>query len=72
MGFTMTAVELIAFLVSNGYRKETRRGKHGVKMVMGPVRIPIPVHSGSVPIGTVKKILAQAGYSINDVKEWRR
>jgi predicted RNA binding protein YcfA (HicA-like mRNA interferase family) len=71
MGFTMTTVEIIAFLTSKGYRKEVGRGRHSVKMIMGTVRIPIPVHSGDVPVGTIKKILAQAGYSISDVMGWR-
>jgi predicted RNA binding protein YcfA (HicA-like mRNA interferase family) len=72
MGFTMTAVEIMAFLASKGYQKETGRGKHGVKMVMLAIRIPIPAHPGNVPIGTIKAILAQAGYSVNDVMDWRR
>ena len=72
MGFTTTASELIAFLVSNGFHRETGRGKHGVKMVKGTVKIPVPAHPGNIPIGTAKHILAQAGHSINDVMEWRR
>jgi hypothetical protein len=45
MGFTITAIELMAFLAAKGYRKETGRGRHGVKMV-GATRIPIPAHPG--------------------------
>jgi predicted RNA binding protein YcfA (HicA-like mRNA interferase family) len=62
----------MAFLSSKGYHKETGRGRHGVKMVMEPIKIPIPAHPGNIPIGTVKKILSQAGYSIDDAMEWRR
>jgi predicted RNA binding protein YcfA (HicA-like mRNA interferase family) len=72
MGFTVTAAELIAFLASRGYHKETGRGKHGVKMVKGGVRIPIPAHPGDMPISTAGRILKQAGYTINDVINWRR
>jgi predicted RNA binding protein YcfA (HicA-like mRNA interferase family) len=72
MGFTITAAELITFLAAQGFHKETRRERHGVKMVKGSMRLPIPEHPGDMPIGTAKNILAQAGYSINDVIEWRR
>jgi predicted RNA binding protein YcfA (HicA-like mRNA interferase family) len=72
MGFTITAAELIAFLASKGFHRETERARHGVKMVKGSLRLPIPAHAGDMPIGTAKNILAQAGYSINDVIEWRR
>jgi predicted RNA binding protein YcfA (HicA-like mRNA interferase family) len=71
MGFTITAGEIMAFLASKGFHKETGRGKHGVKMVIGTISIPIPVHPGDMLIGTAKSILAQAGYTINDVMEWR-
>jgi predicted RNA binding protein YcfA (HicA-like mRNA interferase family) len=72
MGFTITAAELIAFLTAQGFHKETRRGCHGVKMVKDRLRVSIPTHPGDIPIGTTKNILAQAGYTINDVIEWRR
>ena len=69
MGFTITAAELISFLASKGFHKETGRGRHGVKMVKDRLRVPIPDHRRDMPIGTAKDILAQAGYSINDVIE---
>jgi predicted RNA binding protein YcfA (HicA-like mRNA interferase family) len=72
MGFTITAAELMAFLASKGYRIETRKGRHGTKAVRDGQRIPVPTHPGDMPIGTAKGILAQAGFSINDVMEWRR
>jgi predicted RNA binding protein YcfA (HicA-like mRNA interferase family) len=72
MGFVITAAEIVAFLASKGYHKETGRGRHGMKMVNGSTRIPIPAHAGDMPIGTAKNILAQCGYMINDVMEWRR
>jgi predicted RNA binding protein YcfA (HicA-like mRNA interferase family) len=72
MGFTITAAELMSFLASRGYHKETGRGKHGVKMVKGGVRIPIPVHSGDLSDFTAKNILRMAGHTVNDVMDWRR
>jgi predicted RNA binding protein YcfA (HicA-like mRNA interferase family) len=55
MGFTMTAAEVIAFLVAHGYHKEGG-GKH-LKMVKGGHRVPIPKHPGDMPKGTVNSIL---------------
>jgi predicted RNA binding protein YcfA (HicA-like mRNA interferase family) len=72
MGFVTTADEIIAFLRSKGYKEETGRGRHGVKMVKGGNKISIPAHKGNMRIGTASGILAQAGYSINDVMNWRR
>jgi predicted RNA binding protein YcfA (HicA-like mRNA interferase family) len=71
MGFTTTAAELIAFLTSMGFHKETGRGKHGVKMVLGKQRIPIPAHKRDLKRGTVQDILDKAGYSENDILDWR-
>jgi predicted RNA binding protein YcfA (HicA-like mRNA interferase family) len=71
LGFTITAAELIAFLVSKGYHKETGRGRHGVKMVLGSTRIPIPVHRRDIPKGTINDILGRAGFDPDDVIEWR-
>jgi predicted RNA binding protein YcfA (HicA-like mRNA interferase family) len=72
MGFTITAGEIMAFLASKGFHKETGRGKHGVKMVIGGVRIPIPAHPGDLSDFTAKNILRMAGYTVNDVMDWRR
>jgi predicted RNA binding protein YcfA (HicA-like mRNA interferase family) len=71
MGFTITAAELIAFLASKGFHKETERAGHGVKMVKGSLRLPVPAHVGDMKSGTVKDILRKAGYTGNDVMEWR-
>ena len=71
MGFTITAAELMAFLRSKGYTIQTGHGRHGTKAVKGSQKIPIPRHGGTVPIGTARNILAIAGYTIDDVVEWR-
>jgi predicted RNA binding protein YcfA (HicA-like mRNA interferase family) len=71
VGFTITAAELIAFLATQGFHKETRRGRHGVKMVKGRNHIPIPVHSRDLSKHTANKILAQAGFTADDVMNWR-
>ena len=71
MGFTITAIEIMAFLASKGYHRETGRGRHGTKMVKGGVRIPIPTHMRDLPIGTADKILKMAGFTPQDVMKWR-
>ena len=72
MGFVTTIAEIMAFLKSKGYHLDTGRGRHGVKMVKGSQRIPIPAHPGDLPPGTAGRILKLAGYTINDFLEWRR
>jgi predicted RNA binding protein YcfA (HicA-like mRNA interferase family) len=72
MGFTITAAELIAFLAAQGFRVETGQGRHGVKAVKGSQRIPIPAHQGDLKTNTARKILKMAGYSVNDVLDWRQ
>lgn len=72
MGFVTTVSELLAFLKSKGYHVETGRGRHGTKAVKGEQKIPIPAHSGDLVTATAGRILKQAGYTINDVVEWRR
>ncbi|MDR1515430.1 MAG: type II toxin-antitoxin system HicA family toxin [Synergistaceae bacterium] len=71
MGFTITAAELIAFLASKGFHRETERARHGVKMVKSSLRLPIPAHTGDMKPGTVKDILRKAGYTGSDVMKWR-
>ena len=63
MGFTITVAELMAFLRSKGYTIQTGSGRHGTKAVKGNQKIPIPAHSGDMPLGTVVSILGQAGYN---------
>ena len=72
MGFVTTIAEIMAFLKSKGYHIETGRGRHGVKMVKGKYRIPIPVHGGTLGKGMARKILSDAGYKPDDLMEWRR
>jgi predicted RNA binding protein YcfA (HicA-like mRNA interferase family) len=72
MGFTITAAELMSFLASKGFHRETGRGRHGIKMVKGGVRIPIPAHPGDIKTNTAKKILRMAGYSVEDILDWRQ
>jgi predicted RNA binding protein YcfA (HicA-like mRNA interferase family) len=72
MGFVTTAAEILAFLRSKGFTIETGHGRHGTKAVRGKQKISIPMHSRDLATGTANGILAQAGYTINDLMEWRR
>ncbi len=69
MGFTMTAEEIIKFLEQNGFCK-VGTGRHLI-MTDGRRKVPIPVHSGNIPKGTVRSILRLAGYSGKQAKEWK-
>jgi hypothetical protein len=71
MGFVTTAAEIMAFLASRGFHRETG-GKHGVKMVKGGNRIPVPIHRRDLSAFTAKNILEQAGYTVDDMIDWRR
>ena len=71
MGFVITTDEIMAFLASKGYTRETGRGRHGVKMVKGENRIPVPTHSRDLSKHTAGKILSQAGFTPDDVMDWR-
>jgi predicted RNA binding protein YcfA (HicA-like mRNA interferase family) len=71
MGFTITAAQIMAFLRAKGFHEETGRGRHGVKMVKGGLRIPIPIHHGDMRRATAKKVLEEAGFVEDDVTRWR-
>jgi hypothetical protein len=71
MGFTITAAELMAFLAAQGFRKETKRARHGVKMVKDRLRVPIPDHRRDMAKGTASHALLQAGFTPDDVIRWR-
>ena len=72
MGFVTTAAEILAFLRSKGFTIESGQGKHGTKAVRGEQKISIPMHPGDMAIGTADRIIKKAGYTINDVMEWRQ
>ena len=73
MGFTVTVMELLAFLRSKGFTIQAGKGKHGTKAVRGKQKIPIPIHGGGVLAkGTLKSVLYKAGYTADDVMEWRQ
>jgi predicted RNA binding protein YcfA (HicA-like mRNA interferase family) len=71
MGFTVTVAELIAFLAAQGFRRETTGGRHGVKMVKGRLRVPIPAHKRDMAKGTANHVLLQSGFTADDVIRWR-
>ena len=69
MGFTITTIELMAFLRSKGYTIQTGRGRHGTKAVKGEQEIPILRHGGTLGKGLAAAILNESGYTANDVME---
>lgn len=71
MGFTMTAAEIIRFLKERGFIQKSG-GRHQVHLIRGKQKIPIPDHSGDLAAGTLRAILKKAGYTPDDVMEWRK
>ena len=65
----MTMEEIIKFLESHGFTKESG-GRHQM-MVKGEWRGPVPSHTGDLPKGTINSILKQAGFRGGDAKKWK-
>lgn len=60
---------LIKFLEKLGFEKGEGRGSH-VRMIHPDGRwTQVAVHPGPVPVGTLRKIVSQAGLTEKDIKE---
>jgi predicted RNA binding protein YcfA (HicA-like mRNA interferase family) len=70
MGFTITANELKQFLMANGFYAVNQSGSH-LKMTNGIRTTVVPMHTGDMKQKTARGILAQAGFTVNDVMNWR-
>ena len=70
MGFTITAAELKKFLEAKGFYVVSQNGSH-LKMANGTRTTVVPMHSGDMKQKTARGILAQAGFKISDVMDWR-
>lgn len=70
MGFTMTAREIIDFLVANGFQVVSQKGSH-VKMTDGQNITIVPSGKGDLPPGTLTSILLQSGLGKAKAKEWK-
>jgi predicted RNA binding protein YcfA (HicA-like mRNA interferase family) len=70
MGFTITAGELKRFLEANGFYVVSQNGSH-LKMTNGARITVVPMHTGDMKQKTARGILAQAGFTVNDVMNWR-
>ena len=58
----MKARELVKLLKQDGWKQKGQKGSH-LQMVhhSKPGKVTRPLHSGDLPIGTLKSILKQAG-----------
>ncbi|MDO8588048.1 MAG: type II toxin-antitoxin system HicA family toxin [Armatimonadota bacterium] len=56
----MTSKELIRLLKQNGWSETHRRGSH-IKFSKGGKSVSVPYHNRDMAIGTVERILKQAG-----------
>jgi predicted RNA binding protein YcfA (HicA-like mRNA interferase family) len=70
MGFTVTAAELRRFLEAHGFKALSQNGSH-LKMGDGTRTTIVPMHTGDLKQKTARGILAQAGFTVNDVMNWR-
>jgi predicted RNA binding protein YcfA (HicA-like mRNA interferase family) len=56
--------ELEKMLTRLGWERQKTRGRHPVKFVKdGAKPIPLPIHAGSLPTGTLNKIAREAGFA---------
>lgn len=70
MGFTMTAQEVVSFLLANGFCIVGQKGSH-IKMTDGKNVAIVPGHKGDLPPGTLTSILLQSGLGKAKAKEWK-
>jgi predicted RNA binding protein YcfA (HicA-like mRNA interferase family) len=70
MGFTITAMELRRFLEAHGFYAVSQNGSH-MKMTNGTRTTIVPMHIGDMKQKTARGILSQAGFTVNDVLNWR-
>ena len=63
------AKQLIKFLIKIGFAKTKGRGSH-IRLVHPDGRwTQVAVHPGPIPVGTLRKIIAQAGLTDQEVTE---
>ncbi len=63
-----TAVDLLRFLLRQGYRKVRQTGSHVI--LEHPLRrtLVVPVHRGDLPKGLLLRILKDAGFNLDDFR----
>ena len=62
--------ELIRILERNGFTRITKRKKHRI-YTDGNAIVPVPYHSRDLKEGTLRSILRQVGWSVEDFLEKR-
>ncbi|TLY23608.1 MAG: addiction module toxin, HicA family [Nitrospirae bacterium] len=67
----LTSRELIRALERAGFQEHRQRGSHKI-FKKGTLRITVPVHSGDLKKGTVRSIIEQAGFTVEEFIELLR
>ncbi len=64
----VTAKELVRFLKKNGFKEDRQKGSHlTLRHPDKKLSITIPIHAGcDIGRGLAKRILADAGFSVED------
>ena len=64
----LTSREVIRALERAGFREHRQRGSHKI-FKKEALRVTVPVHSGDLKKGTVRSIVEQAGFTIEEFIE---
>lgn len=58
----MKAKEVVKLLKQDGWMEKDQKGSH-LQLIHNdkPGKVTVPMHSGDIPIGTLNRILKQAG-----------
>ena len=67
----LTSRELIRALERAGFQEHRQRESHKI-FKKGTLRITVPVHSGDLKKGTVRSIIEQAGFTVEEFIELLR
>lgn len=64
-----TARHLVQFLHRQGYRKARQTGSHLILQHSHRRTLVIPLHRGDLPKGLLLRILKDAGFTLDDLRE---
>lgn len=63
-----SARELVRFLLHHGYRKARQTGSHLILEHPARPLLVVPIHTGDLPTGLFRRILKDAGFSLEEFR----